>query len=350
MTSRRSFPVCWAVGTALLPRAEMTPVALAEKLTLRNERLELTINKKTGGIQSLRLHRDRSTRVSQRLVFRLQRGDEAVESQMAASHVEITRNDPLVGEITSTGRLTDPKGRQLANFTQRVRVVRGIAPIIVEVELEPQHLPEGDLWKSYFASRLAWVDDALSIRRGSDWSAHETTRETIESPEWVEIDDVIGRITCFSLGLPYHRRAAPNWLDTLLIVDGEERRRFQFAIGLDATYPSKIAVGLLTSGRPYIAELPGAQNSPQGWFLHVGAINAIITHVEPMGEPATGVRVRLLEIEGKETRTKLTAFRPFQTANITDFRGNAVEVLSVVDGAAEIELGAYRWLQIEAQW
>ncbi len=334
---------------AVLPAATLAPVTLANDLILRNERMELSVSKKTGGIQSLRLHRDRNTRVSQRLVFHNQHSGETVESQMTASRVEITRNDALVGEITSRGRLSDAKGRPLADFTQRVRVIRGVQPILVDVEIEPQQLPDGDLWKSYFASRLAWLDDALDIRRGSEWGARPTTREQIESPEWIEIDDAIGRITCFGMGLPYHRRAAPNWMDTLLIVAGEDRRHFQFALGLEAAHPSQVAAGLLTHGVPYLAELPNAQQSPRGWFLHVGAKNAIITHVEPLISETNGVRVRVLETEGKDARTSLTAFRPIQMARITDFRGNPLEVLSVDEGAAKFDLGPHRWIQIEAE-
>lgn len=334
---------------AIFPPVTINPVALAESLVLRNERLELSVNKKTGGIQSLRLHRDRSTRVSQRLVFHQQHGPVG-ESQMVAGRVEITRNDELVGEITSMGRILDAKSRPLANYTQRMRVVRGLVPIIVDVELDPQQLPEGNLWNSYFASRVAWADDALSIRVGAQWSGRETEREQIESPEWVEVDDLIGRITIFPLGLPFHRRSSTNWLDTLLLPAGEERRRFQFAIGLDVPSPTQAACALLSAGQPFIAEMPGAAAVPKGWFLHVGAKNAIVTHVEPLGTPTNGVRVRILETEGRDTRTSVSAFRPFLTANLTDFRGQPLEVLSVVDGAAQLDLGPNRWLQIEAEW
>lgn len=333
---------------ALTPPVAVVPVPLAEGLVLRNERLELSVNKKTGGIQSLRLHRDRNTRVSQRLVHHEQHGPG--ESQMVAGRIEITRNDQLVGEITSIGRILDAKSRPLANYTQRVRVLRGLQPVVVDIELEPEQLPDGNFWRSYFASRIAWADDALSVRRGTQWSGRETEREQIESPEWIEIDDVIGRVTVFALGLPYHRRTASNWLDTLLITAGEDRRRFQFALGLDIPSPTHAACALMTSGKPYLAEMPGAANAPQGWLLHVGAKNALITNVEPLGSPATGVRIRLLETEGRDTPTSLSAFRPFRTARLTDFRGQPLEVLSVVDGAAQVDLGPYRWLQIEAEW
>jgi alpha-mannosidase len=336
---------------AVLPAATPSPAKLAEDLVLRNERLELTVSQKTGGIQSLRLHRDRNTRVSQRLVFHDQRGRETSESQMVAGHVEVTRNDALMGEITSRGRLLDAKGRQLSNYTQRVRLIRGLRPILVDVELdELSQLPQGDLWKSYFGSRIAWAEEALDIRRGVHWGAQIAKRDNIESCEWVEVDDGIGRIVCLSLGLPYHRRAASNRLDTLLIVAGEEKRRFQFAIGLEAAHPTQVAAELLTAGEPYLAELPNAQSAPRGWFLHISAKNAIVTHIEPLGDPASGVRLRILETEGKDVRTKLSAFRPFQTARITDFRGTTLEVLSVSEGAASFDLEPHRWIQIEADW
>jgi hypothetical protein len=220
----------------------------------------------------------------------------------------------------------------------------------VDIEIEPQQLPEGDVWKSYFASRMAWLDEALGIRRGITWGARDTARDNIESPEWIEIDDSAGHVTCFGLGLPYHRRSAPNWLDTLLIVPGEERRQFQLAIGLDTTHPTQVAAGLLTCGQPYLAALPNAQSAPRGWFLHVAAKNAIITHIEPLGDPANGVRIRILETEGKDARTKLAAFRPFQSARVTDFRGNTVEVLSVSEGIAQFDLGPHRWIQVEGEW
>jgi alpha-mannosidase len=335
-----------AVGAA----AAASPIALAEDLTLRNELFELNISPKTGGIQSLRTHRDRATRVSQRLVFHNQTGDSINESQMVADQVSVSRNDELVGEITATGRVLDGRKEVLARFTQQTRVARGLAPVIIDVELVPQQMPSGDLWRSYFASRLAWADDSLTVRFGEQWTARETEREQIVSPEWIDIDELSGRITCYALGLPYHRRAASNWLDTLLIAEGETRRRFQFAIGVDQPYPTRAAIAALTAGHPTLAELPGAERAPRGWFLHLPAKNTLLTCVEPLVEPATGVRLRILETEGRETRTMLAGFRPFRAARTTDFRGNAIEVLSVSHGSVQFDIGPYGWIQIEAEW
>ena len=326
------------------------PKPIVDGLTLRTERFELTVSKKTGGIQSLRTLRDRNTRVSQRLVFHHQTGEEPAQTQMVADRIEISRNDSVMGEITSQGRVLGAAGDALAKFMQRVRAVRGLPAIIVDVEFDPEHLPAGDIWKSYFASRLAWSVESLSIRRGKNWSALETTRECIDSSEWIEIDDGLGHVTCFALGLPFHRVAGPQWLDTLLLVSGEARRRFQFAIGIDQSSPTHTALTVLSACDPYICASLAPLSSPKGWFLHVGAKNVLCTHVEPLTDPAGGIRVRLLETEGRDTQTVLAAFRPFTAGWISDFRGNRTDILSLADGRAEIDIGPYGWVQIEVEW
>jgi alpha-mannosidase len=338
-------------GFASLASAAAPPAKpLADELTLRTERFELTVSKKTGGIQSLRTNRDRNTRVSQRLVFHHQLGEEPAQTQMVADKVAISRNDSVVGEITSRGRVLGPAGDVVAKFAQRVRAVRGVPAAIVDVELEPQHAPAGDIWKSYFGSRLAWSEEALAIRCGRNWGGFETTRERIESQEWVEIDDGIGKIICFPLGLPFHRMAGPQWLDTLFIAAGEEGRRFQFAIGIDQSYLTHASVALLSSCDPYRCVSPAPLATPRGWFLHIGAKNVLCTHIEPLTEPAAGIRVRLLETEGRDTQTTLAAFRPLKAAWTSDFRGNRTDVLSIADGNASIDLSSNGWVQIEAEW
>ena len=187
---------------------------------------------------------------------------------------------------------------------------------------EPEHAPEGEIWGTYFASRLAWSDEAVSFRRGVQWQARETGRERIESPEWVEISNGVGNIVCFGLGLPFHRRPSTTWLDTLLCVAGESRRRFQFAVGLDCTYPTQTALALLTAGHSQNAALPYPLPQSHGWFLHVGAKNLLVTHLELLAGERAGIRCRILETEGREVETTLAAFRPFHAARTTDFRAN----------------------------
>jgi alpha-mannosidase len=336
-------------GYATPARGATAPAApLAIEGTLRNERFELTVSETTGGIQSLRTHRDRSTRISQRLVF--QDRVAAGSTQMVAERIEITRNDEVVGEITSHGQLLNAAGELLARFTQTMRLARAVPAVIVDVELDPQRWPSGDIWSSYFASRMAWSDDAVSFRRGVQWASLDAHGPHIASPEWVEVDDGIGTITCFGLGLAFHRQVGPTWLDTLLLVANEAQRRIQFALTIDEVDPLQTVLALLTAGRTYTAELPAPPHTPTGWFLHLGAKNVLVTHVEPLAPPQSGIRLRLLETAGRDTRTTLAAFRPFHAARTTDFRGQPTGVLSMADGRAEFDIGAQRWIQLEAEW
>jgi hypothetical protein len=95
--------------------------------------------------------------------------------------------------------------------------------------------------------------------------------------------------------------------------------------------------------------LPGELPQPRGWFLHLGARNLIVTHLELLQE-RTGVRCRILETEGREVETTLAAYRPFRSAHTTDFRHTDNEVLSIVEGQVRLHIGRHRWLQIEALW
>jgi alpha-mannosidase len=328
-------------------------ILLADGHKLQNEFLELTVSAATGGIQSLRTHRDRSTRVSQRLVYhkhRFGRDLPKLDTKMIAEQIEVTRNDGVIGEITARGRLLDAVDELLAYFTHAVRLARGMRAAIVDVQLEPQHPPEGELWNTYFASRLAWSDEAVSFRRGVQWQAHETGRERIESPEFVEISNGVGNIVCFALGLPFHRRPSTTWLDTMLCVAGESRRRFLFALGLDCMYPAQTALALVTADDSQKLTLPYKLPQSHGWFLHVGAKNLIVTHLELLSGEREGIRCRILETEGREVETTLNAYRPFRAARTTDFRANDNELLSIVDGQVRFAVGPHRWIQIEAEW
>ncbi|HVT27871.1 MAG TPA: hypothetical protein VHE81_07630, partial [Lacipirellulaceae bacterium] len=150
--------------------------------------------------------------------------------------------------------------------------------------------------------------------------------------------------------LPFHRVVSATRLDTLLLVADEKSRRFQFALGLDMNGPTHVALGLLGTNQPMVCAAANPLRSPRGWFLHVGAKNVLFTYVEPLDRPASGLRLRLLETDGRSTRTSVAAFRPFKAAWISDFRGNRTDVLSIIDGRAELDLASYGWVQIEAEW
>jgi hypothetical protein len=271
-------------------------------------------------------------------------------TRMIAELVEITQSDAVAGRITSRGRLVDSHDRLLARFVQSMRLVRGLPAAIIDVDLELAVEPEGEIWDSYVASRLACRGDIVAVRQGVDWVARETGRRRFQTPEWLELSDDLGCATCFGLGLPFHRLAGPKWLDTQLAVAGETRRHFQMAVGLDCRYPTQTALALLTAGNASITNLRSAAPPPHGWLLHVSAKNILVTHLEPLAASTAGMRLRVLETEGRRASGKLSAFRPICAARRTDFTGRAIEDMAVVDGSVPLDVSAHDWLQIEAEW
>lgn len=315
--------------------APATPIATGRRL--RNEQVEVTVGESTGGIQSLRAHNDRGTRVSQRLVLceashvNETPPGQTAEPRMVADELAITRNDALVGEITSRGRLTDARGDLIARFVQTVRLPRAMSAVLVDVALTEIRLTKGGGWANSIASRVAWREEGAKIDRGANWTRRSASRREIESAEWVEIEQSVGRTTIFPFGLPLHRRFGETMLDTLLAVAGESEVCRQFAIGLDIAYPTRQALSLLTADR--VAASRGSQGAAdRGWFFHVDANNVVVTHLAPL-ESSRGGRVRLLETEGRSVRAELACFRPLTKAEETDFNGQAVRPLRIEEGS-----------------
>jgi hypothetical protein len=144
--------------------------------------------------------------------------------------------------------------------------------------------------------------------------------------------------------------AGTTRLDSLLLTAAAKRRRFQFALGIDERHPNQTAMGLVNAGQPYAVVLPEPLGSPTGWFLHIGAQNVLVTCIESLAAPRAGIRLRLLETEGRDTQTTIAAFRPIRAARTSDFRGQPTGVLSVSDGRAEIDIRAHGWIQVEVDW
>ena len=287
------------------------PLRWPRSCTLRNERLELTVSETTGGIQSLRTHRDRSTRVSQRLVFTSHSREPthdsdaaAIETQMVADRVEITRNDDAGRRNHVHGRLLDASGELLAQFTQRVRVVRGLPAVIVDVELEPQQLPEGDMWKSYFASRLAWAMRPSPSAAASNGSAAKRPR----AHRVARVDRNRRRDRPRHLLLPrpaVPSRAARTGSIRCCSSPARSAADFNSRLGSTATFPAQAALALLTGGQPCIAEMaePRRRRRAAG-----SCTSAQRTCWSPTSSRwlrrAPGIRVRLLETEGRETHER----------------------------------------------
>jgi len=382
----------WATGPkgraqAAASNRDAMDVRLAEDHLLRNEYFEVTVNPNTGGIQAIWDYRRRGNRLSQQVAYRSEaRGGQpgpgprdghstAHYARMVAGSIEVTSAGPAVGEITSRGELVDGDGRRLAGFQQRLRVVRASRVIGLEIELDPTVLPEGPPWENYYAVRFAWPNGLADLCRSVTMDRQATELARFEAPHYVERTVDQYRVAILTCGLAYHCVSSPGTLDTLLLVRGETARSFQLGIGLQVAHPLHASLVHATQRAPRRAPSPGPPRAPRGWLLKVDAPNVAITACQPLcgsaapdsaapadgsslsdtpGRPAdrrvTGVRLRLLETEGKACRAEVRSFRDIGSARQTDFLGQPLAELVTDHDRLWIDLNPHQWVQVEAWW
>jgi alpha-mannosidase len=332
-------------------------VPLAEELTLRNEYFEVLINATTGSLQSIHEYNARANRLSQQLALRLSAGDEEVDdgseySVMAADKIEVTASSTAHGEITSTGRLLDRQGKELARFVQRFQVWRGSRVLKIEIELEPKAELKSDPWNSYYCLRWAWGDEAAEVVRMVNEVPTPTDAKRFEAPQYIEIADAKTRTTILTGGLSYHRRHDYRKLDTLLAVRGDTAHKFTVGIGVELAEPLHEALSLLTPPTLLARTSPPPTPATSSWLFHLDAKHVIATHWEPLliDGRVVGFRTRLAEIGGRAGQVKFSAFRPVTRARLCNLQGDSLGEATIDKGRIVLDLAASEWIQVEGEW
>lgn len=330
---------------------------------LRNEFFEATIDPLTGAIRAINDYHSRGNRLAQQLALRspgrhpVSGGDESEDDQeqdysvMAADEVAVAMPGPGWGRIVSRGRLVDREGRRLAGFVQTMTARRGSRVLTLDIELEPERLPDADPWNSYYAARFAWRGEMSDWFRGVGFSRVPTEASRLESPLFIDVCDARIRTTILTGGVPYHRRWGLRKLDTLLVVSGETARRFRLGIAIDAPHAAAAAVEFLAPPT-VLAENVAPPSCPTGWLAHLDAPNVLATHWEPIVAQGQveGFCVRLVETEGVATQLGLRAPHEIASAERTDFEGMTVEALPVHRDRATVNLAPNQWMQVVVKW
>ena len=374
-------------GFAWVPAAERGPVPavpkqpMAEHNLLRNELIEVTISEATGGIAQIRLQNRRANRLSQQLSYRFPRertlrigsGEdmETVKTQyaeMKRTESEVTCAGPTCGEIVVTGEVIDQvNGERMAAFRQTVRVWKGKPSVDLEIEFTELKQPDGDPWNNTFVSRFAWNDSTAAITRSVLGEAHGFSGERMETLDYIEIAGTDERVTIVPHGLPFHRKTGPRMLDTLLVVAGEECRKFQFTLSIDETFPLAVArnatvppvVVAATAGPPLMGR--------SGWLLSVDARNVqILRLLDKQDRPtdleaweqdipstlpdAPGWAVRLQETEGQARTIRLRCFGTPTFARKRDLLGRSLGELTIEGDAVVVPMGACEMVDVELRF
>ena len=242
---------------------------------------------------------------------------------MVCDSLESTSTSHLSGEIQTTGRILLGE-KTVADFQQRFRLCRGQQVLELEIDIQPTIELENTTSK-YFAHRLAWRDEACKIFGSDQFVRSEIYTPKIQSPNFVDIENLDYSLSLLSCGLPYHQRIDRRQMDTLLIVGKEIRRSFRIGIGVDLKYPLKSAIDF---NCPTLVTSTGESASQQHFQLD--SKNVLVTHARPIFDgdsAALSIEMRLHETQRRSG--EVTLYSPFKMAEVqrTNFEGDVIEVI-----------------------
>ncbi len=332
--------------------------SMVEEHSLRNEFFEVFVNPITGAVRSIRSFATGSNALGQELAFRYlnpygpstpgtETDVERYYTLMACESLEIGVPGPLLAECTARGRLVNRQGKTVARYVQSLRVRRGNPVLEIEITLEPEELPQGDPWRSYYAARFAWAEAASTVRYGVAWAAQPFEKVQLESPYFVEIDDGKSRFTILCAGLPFHRLYDVRKLDTLLVLPGETARKFRLGVAVDVEHAAQAALDFLAPPPPVLVDVPRPALT-SAWLFHLSSRNVMATHWGTDRPEGGSLRLttRLLETEGRQGQLRLRCFRKPRAAQKTSFLGDLIRELPIEDDSVIVEIAPYEWAQI----
>ena len=331
---------------------------LAEALILRNRHFEVTLSDRTGGISSVMYHQQRGNRLSQQICFRYEREQtlpddgiaEVRKTSYATSHLiehKILHAGTVFASTETTSELRSPvDGAMLAVVRQVMSIDRARPRIHVKLTFDKIALKvKGNPWLTYYGCRFAWDNEAASVTRSVMGQAAGFRSERFESPDYVEVSDPDHRVVIATHGRPYHRRSGPRMFDSLLIVEGEPSREFEFTIDFEQSFPLRTAVDAMTAA--IVNETSGTSPTSlsSSWVLGLSARNVELVHsaVRPATEDS-GEEISLLlaETEGMAVKCLVrTARRPTAAFLVNADRSNKI-IAENTDQGVVVELTAFQ--------
>jgi alpha-mannosidase len=351
-----------AFGYAWVPRdtdhsaPPTAPGALSVRdRVLRNESIELEIDKETGGIRGLHAPGEPTARLGQQLAVAGAPG-----SKMQVTSFEVEYGGPALIQAVTRGTVARAHDeRPLAAFRQRYRLWTGRPILELDVEfhdLDPSWLEtcagDGvDPWSQFLSCRWAWPDPNSMLRRTCLLAPELTEAERPETPDAIDISTRRQRTALLFGGLAHHARHGTRMLDTLLIAGRETARVFTLGVVLDLEHPFQAALDLVTPAVVVPTDTGPPSSGPSGWFLQLDSRAVAITRVEYVDSSGDGrgwgLAVHLVETAGRHTRCRLRFFRDPLWARQTDFNHELIVDLPIDGDAVQIDLTAHEIARVD---
>ncbi len=350
---------------ALTEPARLRAVRAAQRMieddALQNEFFRVAIDRRTGGVRSVKKFRPRAKNLlSQQIAFRHQganAGEANKYSRMEADEFDLRLVDEQTAAATTSGRLVLEQV-VVGRFRQQVFVRRGFPDIQFTVEIWPAASVELDRWDAYFCSRLAWPSEAVTRSRTVGGQLHPCLLETFVSPGIIVVDDGENSFHFEPLGLPLHRQSSLRTLDTLLITDGERNNRFDFTLRLvDQDWghrPNLPDTNVLLSAEiPTPVPRAAERNVPrQSKLVRIepSSLELLDSHSLIEEGQVVGIQILLCDRFNGNGRFRIGIPRLVRRAQAVDFLGNFLHDVEVDAGDACGLFQSYQIFSLRLYW
>ncbi len=320
---------------------------------LRNEFFEVQLDHNTGGIKSINRQGKKENLLSQQLAMRStqtvfehgyprQRSQYSVASGSGWEFKDYGKSKTIVA---TQGALT-VQDRPIAEFRQTLAVLRGDNKIYLDIEIELKQPLTGPPWRNYLANRIAWPSEDATLWRSENEIADQVFQEKFSAPNFVEVRTQNSKLSLLPGGLPFHRRSHRRMLDTLLIVEHENRRRFQIALAVDAPTSAGAATSYLAP--LFIAETE-VDSTNNGWLFHLNCKNIVLVGIDPKLDAqgsVVGVTMRLQESEGRAGDLTISCPHRVSSAKRIDLLGESLFDLKTDRDAVHVGFLAFQFFQV----
>ncbi len=287
---------------------------LASGSGLSNEFLEIEISPTSGGIHGVYSGSQRGNRYSSRLVASGVIGVSSASDAMVARQVEVVHADAALGEIRASGQLLGGDGQLLADWIVTYRLQRGSRWLQIETTLRPtpQLQLDDNPWRSHVAWRSAFSSESSTLSLPLRDKLYRITHsKQFDSPAGVLVDEVDRTTLIHTAGYPAHQPSGNRFLDSLILVRGEQQLTSTLAVGFDVPSP---LVALRAQGLPPLSlAVDRCPTAATGWLLHCGTPDILVTDLRI---DSTGPLVLSMLVIGTSSESRKAKLRFCR--NVTD--------------------------------
>lgn len=325
---------------------------------LNNEFLEAQIDTARGHLRSLHIPAKRGNRLSLMLARRDRLESKAstpqyAYSEMVVGEVRMLTSSNICGLIRATGHF-ELDDKKVGNFEIDYQLYRGSRILEIQITLSQlADLSDDNPWRSAYIARIAWPMEAALLRSFSNGHREQWASGRTISPQLIEIDETAYRTHYLTGGLAFHRRMEERFLETILACRGDQSVTHRIGVAVDLPHPLLAATQFLDRGYEIDVACEPGTPAGSGWLATVDTKNVTVDLECPLVDEAgqlAGVRLFLVETDGKSTNAHVRLMREVRSAARVDYLGGRIGKITADGDRLTIAMRAGEQVNVDVIW